>query len=452
MTAAVAPIPAPAMPGGWLLGNLTQFAADPLAFLTRCQRERGEIVRIRLGWQRIIVVSQPDHIASILVNRDGHYRKRRIEFKALGTVIGAGLLTTDGEVWKQQRKLMQPLFAQQQLARYGPDMTTLTARQIERWRPAARSQEPLDITLGITDLTLAIVAKTLLGTEFSATSTELKQAIVTAIQYADQFDQLITLPPWIPTPKNRRFLKARALLDSLVFQMIEQRRQRLDEGHDLLAVLVRATDAETGQGMTNQTLRDQVMTFFLAGHETTAQALSWTLYLLAQHPEVQERVRAEAERVLGDRPPTCADLHDLEYTKQVVLEGMRLYPPVWALAREVVHDHELGGCRVPAGCEVMFSQWVMHRHPDYWEEPERFDPERFSSARSVGRSLGVYFPFGGGPRVCIGQTFSMVELQLILPMILRAFRLELVADHPVTPATTITLRPTRGIHVRLFER
>lgn len=443
---------APAMPGKMLLGNLSEMATDPLEFLTRCQRQCGDVARIRLGWQTIHLLSHPEHIGAVFANREGHYRKRRVEFRALGVLIGRGLLTTDGDLWKGQRKMMQPLFTWQALARYGPDMTSLTAKLVDRWRPLAKAGTAVDVAAGMTDLTLAVVAKTLLGTDFNETTRELKEAIVFGIEYADSFDSLITLPPWVPTPRNRRFAQAKGLLDSVVYGMIDRRRQRLDEGHDLLSVLVRATDEDTGVGMTNEMLRDQVMTIFLAGHETTAQSLSWLLYLLGQHPEIQEAVRAEVDRVLGGRTPTFDDLANMEFTKQTIQESMRLYPAVWAMGREVVKTHEVGGFQLDAGTEVFFSQWVMHRHPDWWDEPEKFDPDRFSSARSVGRSLGTYFPFGGGNRVCIGQTFAMTEMQLIVPMLLQAFRFELVPDQRVMPKTSITLRPANGILMRLVER
>lgn len=443
--------PAPVMPGRFPLGSLREMATDPLGFLTRCERRLGPVVRVRLAWRGFTLISQPDLISAVLVDREGRFRKRRIEFQALGTVVGKGLLTTEGEVWKRQRKLMQPLFTSQLLARYGEDMTALAAAQLERWRPAAKSGALVDLHAGVVDLTLAIAAKTLLGAQFTESGAELRQAILDAIDYADQFENLVTLPAWLPTPRNRRFRQAKALLDRVVGGMIRDRRAHLSEGHDLLAVLVRAKEEDTGLGLSDETLRDQVMTFFLAGHETTAQSLSWLLCLLAQHPEAEAKVRAETGRVLGGRTPTYADLGDLEYSKQTIQEAMRLYPAVWGMGREAAVDVELGGFLIPKGQDVIMSQWVMHRHPAYWENPERFDPDRFSTERGAGRSLGVYFPFGGGPRVCIGQTFAMAELQLLLPMFLQAYRFELDPSRPVAPRAGITLRPADGIWMRLRE-
>jgi cytochrome P450 len=368
-------------------------------------------------------------------------------------VLGEGLLTSEGDVWKQQRRMMQPMFSQQQFERYGQNVTDLTLARLETWRANAQSGQPLDVHQEMTGLTMAIVAKTLLGLDFTHQTRELTDAITTAIDHVNDMTQtILPLPSWLPTPGNLRFQQAMQVLRQLVGGLIRERRQAGTASNDLLTLLVRATDEESGQGMSDEVLQDQVMTMFLAGHETTAQSLSWIFYLLSKHPDVQRRVCAESAEVVAGRTPTVKDLGRLEYGKMVVQESMRLYPPVWAMTRQTVADDEVGGYHIPAGADVVLSQWVMHRHPAYWDNPEGFDPERFSAERSAGRSHGVYFPFGGGPRVCIGSTFAMMEIQLIVPAVLQAYRLDLVPGQPVVPKPSITLRPQHGVQMRVHPR
>jgi cytochrome P450 len=265
-------------------------------------------------------------------------------------------------------------------------------------------------------------------------------------------NHFITPPIVIPTPANRRGGKAIAKLDRIVTRIIDNRRRSGEERNDLLAMLLAARDAETNAAMDDRQLRDEMVTFLVAGHETTAVALSWTWYLLSQNPDAERRLHAEVDEVLGDRLPTVDDLKDLPYTRMVLEESMRLYPPVWATSREPYEDDEVGGVRLPAGTTVTLSQYVTHRDPAFWPEPERFDPERFNPERSAERPEYAYFPFGGGPRRCVGQQFAMMEGQIALAMISRRLRLRLVPGHPVEPDPILTLRPRHGVAVTLQSR
>jgi cytochrome P450 len=302
-------------------------------------------------------------------------------------------------------------------------------------------------------LTLEIVAGAMFGTDLGEDEEEFRNVVSEGMAYANHLtNHFITPPLFIPTPANRRGAKAIAKLDRIVSRIIDERRRSGEERTDLLAMLLAARDADTSEAMSDRQLRDEMVTFLVAGHETTAVALSWTWYLLAENPQAERRLHAEVDEVLGDRPPTVDDLKDLPYTRMVLEESMRLYPPVWATSREAYEDDEVGGLRVPARTTITLSQYVTHRHPAFWPDPERFDPERFTPERSAERPEYAYFPFGGGPRRCVGQQFSMLEGQLALAMISRRFRLRLVPGHRVEPDPILTLRPRYGIAMFLEPR
>jgi cytochrome P450 len=305
----------------------------------------------------------------------------------------------------------------------------------------------------MSQLTLEIVAGAMFGTDLGEDEEEFRHTVSEGMVYANHLmNHFITLPIVIPTPANRRGGKAIAKLDRIVTRIIDDRRRSGEERNDLLAMLLAARDAETNAAMDDRQLRDEMVTFLVAGHETTAVALSWTWYLLSQNPDAERRLHAEVDEVLGDRLPTVDDLKDLPYTRMVLEESMRLYPPVWATSREPYEDDEVGGVRLPAGTTVTLSQYVTHRDPAFWPEPERFDPERFNPERSAERPEYAYFPFGGGPRRCVGQQFAMMEGQIALAMISRRLRLRLVPGHPVEPDPILTLRPRHGVAVTLQSR
>jgi len=331
-------------------------------------------------------------------------------------------------------------------------MTEATTTMLERWRP----QATIDIASEMMRLTYTIVGRTLFSTDVAADAEEVEHAMeVLLAQTYRRLERLVDLPEALPIPGNRRFRAALATVDRIVYRILSARRQAGDgsgdgsEPADLLDILLRERDEESGQGMEDGQIRNEVLTLLLAGHETTANALTWTFYLLARHPEAMERVRAEAAAVLGDRPPVSEDLAALPCTERVIRESMRLYPPIWAMERRAALEDELGGYPIPAGSTVVVSPWVTHRHPAFWSEPERFDPERFTEERAAGRPTLAYLPFGAGPRFCIGGHFAMTEALVITAMVIRSWRLRLVEGHPVVPEPGITLRARHGVALTL---
>jgi cytochrome P450 len=299
--------------------------------------------------------------------------------------------------------------------------------------------------------TLQIVGRALLTMDLTGQADEISHSMTIANEKFGGFD-LGMLAPWFPTPGNLRFKKAVRDLRGIVLDIIANRRREDRDYGDLLSMLLAVRDEETGEGMDNEQLRDEVLTLILAGHETTANALAWTWYLLGQHPEVERKLHAELDEVLGGRAPTMADLGNLNYTGMIIDEAMRLRPPVWAIGRAAIEDDEILGYPIPKGSNVMLSQWFAHRHPSFWENPERFEPERFSAERAAGRPRYAYFPFGGGPRLCIGNMFALMEAQLVLASVAQRYRLRLVPNHPVELQPLITLRPRHGVKVTLEAR
>ena len=356
-------------------------------------------------------------------------------------------MTNEGASWLKQRRLMQPAFHRKRIAHFGETMTDETQKLLAAWQAEASRGKPLDVSREMMRLTLAIVSRTMFGATVAQEAEQLGPA-VTELQEETHRRQfvLVDLPEWVPLPKLRRAKEARQAIERVVTGIIESRRRSdASEHDDLLSMLMNAKDADTGEPMGDAQLRDEVRTIFLAGHETTSNALTWTWYLLARNPDAATKLRAELDRVLGGRLPTTDDIPQLPYTKMVVEESMRLLPPVWALSREAIADDEVGGCRIPSGGTVVLSQFITHRHPDFWEEPESFDPERFTPERVKQRHRFTYFPFGGGPRICIGTNFAMLEAQLLLATIAQRYELDLVPGHPVELEPLVTLRPKYGV-------
>ncbi len=443
----------PGPPAHPLLGNLREARRDPLAFYPAARRDYGDIVRFRsLGPLRWYLFSHPDDIDYVLRRNARNYHKG-IFAASIVPLVGEGLLTSEGEVWRRQRRLEQPAFHRQRLAALAADMTAAAVATAEGWGEPARVGRPLDVAAEMSRLTLQIVGRALLGTDTSGAAATVAGALPATLEYTMyRAESVFPLPLRLPTPRNRRFLRARAALDRLVYGIIAERRRTGADGDDLLSMLLAARDAETGEAMTDRQLRDEVLTILLAGHETTAVALSWTWFLLSQHPEAEATLHAELARVLGGRAPTAADVPRLPYTRQVIEEAMRLYPPVWATGRQALGDDEVRGYRLPAGSPVVLSPWVTHRHPDFWERPDAFEPERFAPGRAAGRPHLAYFPFGGGQRQCIGNGFALLEAQLIVATLAQRYRLRPVPGHPIEPEPTVTLRPRHGLPMTLHER
>jgi cytochrome P450 len=438
--------------GHFLLGNLPDFRRDQLGFYAACARDYVDVVPIRLGPRRAMLVYHPDAIEEVLVARSRDFVKSP-GVRLLRPLLGDGLLLSEGDHWLRQRRLVQPAFHRQRVAAYGEVMTAFTERHIADWKDG----RVVDVHAEMMALTQAIVAKTLFDADVADEADSVARSTRVLMEdFGARLWRAFRLPHWLPTPGNLKSARAVGRLDGLVYRIITERRRSGGDRGDLLSMLLHAQDADDGAGMTDQQVRDEVMTLFMAGHETTAVALSWTWYLLAHHPEVEARLAGELRAVLGGRAPTVSDLAKLTYTERVVTESMRLYPPAYGLGRQAARPTEIAGYPIAAGVIVIIPTWVVHRDPRWFEEPEAFRPERWLDgsprAEGPGRARYTYFPFGGGPRLCIGNSFATMEAILLLATIAQRFRLDLVPGQRVTPTPYVTIRPEPGVRVRLSGR
>ena len=449
MTTLASPKLPPGPGGRYLFGNLFDYSRDPLGFLSSCAREYGDVVRLQFPGPPAYLLTDPDHIEQVLVRNNRNFIKSRLTRSEL-SFLGNGLLTSDGDFWRRQRRLAQPAFHRERVENYAGTMVSYTQRMLEGWK----SGETRDVHHEMMRLTLEIVAKTLVDADITGEAEEVGRALGAVMaHFSDQGSGVFLrmLPDSVPTPSNLRFRRAQRRLEEFIYAIIEERRRSGRDTGDLLSMLLHARD-ESGNGMSDEQLRDEVMTIVMAGHETTALALSWTFYLLSKHPEVEAKLAAELEEVPGGRAPTVEDLPKLTYTDAVIKESMRLYPPAWAIGREALEDCEIGGYYVPARTQLFISQYVVHHLPRSFEDPDAFDPDRWAEGLENRIPKYAYFPFGGGPRLCIGQPFAKMEATLLLATIARNFKLELVSGQRVTPQPSITLRPKQGIKMRLEER
>jgi cytochrome P450 len=439
----------PAGPKGrYLIRNVLEFDRDPLNFLLRCRREYGDVVYHGFFGMNFFLFNHPDLIEYVLVTNNRNFIKDRgWRIRPLRRLFGSGLLTSEGEFWIRQRRLAQPAFHRERIAAYGEAMVESTEQLISNWRAG----ELRDVHQDMMRLTLEIVVRTLFGSNASVEARDVGAAIeVLAHHFSSQSVYILPFS-FLPTPGQIRLGRAIDKLDGVIHQIIRMRRESRAEHNDLLSLLLQAQD-EDGSGMSDRQLRDEVMTLFLAGHETTALVLSWTWYLLTNHPEVEKKLVAELHEALNGRSPAVADLPSLQYVEMVVKETMRLYPPAWIIGREAVSPFEINGYSFPAGAQVSVSPWLMQRDPRYFDQPEEFRPERWAGDQIKQLPKYAYFPFGGGPRLCIGNSFAMMEAILILATIIQRFHLELVPGQKVKPMASITLRPRDGVKVIVTPR
>jgi cytochrome P450 len=433
----------PTLPHDPIVDNLAEYSQDPLGFMTRCAREFGEIVPLRFGNQLSCLLTNPDHISEVLKDRILFVKAR--DTRGLRVILGEGLLTSEGDFWQQQRRLSQPVFHQQRIECYGAMMVDYTEQMLRRWREG----EVRDVHEEMMRLTLNIVMKTIFDQEVTdGEATHVAHALDEAMNWFADFYADHSAEPEKLQAEQINFQNAIDLLDQTLYAIINQRRHSGMRG-DLLSMLMQVQDADDGSRMSDRQLRDEVATMILAGHETTANALSWTWMLLSQHPSVRKKLVQELKTVLNGRSPTLADLSRLIYTSMVIKESMRLYPPATDLSREATRDCEIGGYFIPKGCTLIMSQWVMHRDSRYFDEPEVFKPERWENDLEKQLPRGVYFPFGDGPRICIGKGFALMEAVLILAAIAQQFQLDLIPDQKIELQPSITLRPKYGMQVLL---
>jgi cytochrome P450 len=442
----------PAGPKGEAIrGMLPKFLANPLQTLEE-SAGYGDIVTLRFMHRTLYFLNHPDYIKHVLVDNNQNYFKGR-GVALVKPVVGEGLLTSEGAFHQRQRRMIQPAFHRRRIAALAETMTYFTQRHIAEWQAG----QSLDLHHELMRLTMSIVTQSLFGVDVTRENQQLAETLDTLLNNfsfgeATPIGQLLR---YVPTPRTLHRAKLLAKLDQAIYGFIQAGRERGEERDDLLSLLLEAQDSEgDSAGMSDKQIRDEVMTLFIAGHETTANALTWTFYLLSQHPDVEARLAQEIAQVLGGCLPTAEDVPALKYTKMVFSEAMRLYPPAWIMGRMAVADDEVGGYCIPAGSSVLVSQWCMHRHPAFWPQPERFDPERFNPDDPAvkERPRYAYFPFGGGPRLCIGEPFAWMEGVLVVATLVQRFRFNLAAQAQVEPQPSVTLRPRHGVSMILHAR
>ena len=435
--------------GGRVMGNMREFNRDTLAFVERCAREFGDVVLTRFLYVPAYFLFNPEHIEYVLATGSKNFVKpMSLRSPFFLRLVGNGLVTSEGEFWRRQRRLAQPAFHRERVASYGETMVEFTERTLARWREG----EERDAHAEMMRLTQNIVVETLFTADVSAEADEIGEALSRIVRpFASQATLKWILDNRLPTPGHLRFNRDVRKIDRFVYRIISERRASGEDTGDLLSMLLRAQD-EDGSRMTDRQLRDELMTLFLAGHETTALALTWAWVLLARSPEAEERLASELSECLGGRAPTVADLPRLRYAEWVIKESMRLYPPAYAVGREAVRDCEVGGYSVPAGMQVFAFQWAVQRDPRWYDEPAEFRPERWHEETASRLPKFAYFPFGGGPRQCIGNSFATMEAVLVLSTIARRFRLRLADSHAVELLPAMSLRPKGGVWLKLERR
>lgn len=444
----------PTGPKGMLLmGVLPEVRRDILGFFTQTARTHGAVARYRLGPLRSYLVTHPDGVKRVLQDNVVNYTKDHLTYGMVRWITGNGLITSQGDFWLRQRRLAQPAFHRQHIGAMAGMMTRAAHELLERWELVASQGQPLHVGPEMMSLTLRIVGDALFGTNVAEKTAVVGQAFdVINAQFTHRFRTFNILPPVLPIRADRLFRDSMKALRSVVRDIITERRQSGEDRGDLLSMFMLARDEETGARMDDKQLTDESLTMLLAGHETTATALSWIWALLHQHPEVEAKLHAEVDSVLVGRTPTLEDLPRLSYARMVVDEALRLYPPVYVLGRKVVKDDELCGFRIPAGSSVDLCAYATHRLPEFWEEPEQFRPEHFTPEQVAKRPRFAYFPFLAGPRQCIGNAFALMELQLITVCLAQRFRLRMVPGYTPTPEPLITLRPVGGLPMHLERR
>jgi cytochrome P450 len=443
----VAAVPGPGI--GAIPRTLRDFPSNPIQYCSDLFRQYGDFVRFRVGPYAVYMLVHPDFVKHVLQDNNRNYSKGKF-YDAFKPVVGDGLLTSEGDTWRHQRRIANPSFQHAHIHGFVSMFAQQSRSLLEQWATPAHDQTPIDLPREMMRLTFGVVGQALFSMDLEKEAREVGNAITVALaESSRRADMLMGLPLWLPTASNARYKKALQTLNTSVFQIIQERRAMRDRPVDLLTMLIEAVDEETGDSMSDQELRDEVMTFMLAGHETTANALTWTWFLLSEHPDAEHRVRAECRQVVGERLPTFADLEHLTYTKMVFQESMRLYPPIPFIARTALQSDQIGGYTIPSNSAVLLSQYLTHRHPAFWDHPETFDPERFTPAAIEKRPELCYFPFSRGQRMCIGEDFATLEAQVFLCMAVQKYSLHRVSTEPVELLEQVTLRPKGGMLMRV---
>jgi cytochrome P450 len=429
--------------------ELGSFRRDPLGGFFRYALRFGDVVRYRGLWVTH-QITHPEHILHVLQTNAANYRKGR-DFRILRLSLGEGLLTSEGALWQRQRRMTQPAFESRQISQFVRVMQEQTSRLLERWEKFAAEGEAFDAVPELMRLTLNIASNAMFTTNLEHDMATIQRSLEVGRDYSvDRAWSIIRIPQRLPTPRNVEHRRSLREFHAVIDRMVLERQQSRERVPDLLTLLMEARD-ENGAPMSDRQLRDEVATLLTAGHETTTLALAWALFLLAQHPEAVERIATEIA-FLNGRAPGYEDLARLKFTRNVADETMRLYPPVWVISRTAIGDDVIGGYHVPAGSEMLIFPYITHRHPKWWQEPERFMPERFSAEHAAARVRGAYIPFGAGSRTCVGLNFAMTEILIVLAMLLQRFRVELALEpEKIRAEPSVTLRPNPGMPIRLRQ-
>jgi cytochrome P450 len=434
-----------------ILGLLPAMRRDPTGVFLRAALRYGDVAYLKIGPRRGYLITNPSDVRHVLQDNARNYHKSPL-YQKLRMSIGNGLLTSEDDFWLRQRRIAQPAFHRQKVAGLAAVMAQAARETADEWQAIASGGRPVDIAEEMMRFTRTVVLRALLGGDLGPYSSRIDQAWIVINEHIGDSFWSLGIAERFQRAKARRYDEARTVLRQAVDYVIAERRRAPTESADLLSMLLAARDEETGEGMTDEQLRVEVTTFLLAGQETTSLALTWTWYLLSQHPAERQKLEDEIDTALGERPPEYSDLAKLPYTRMVVDEAMRLYPPAWGFSRQALADDTLGGFRLPRGWLAFVVPYVLHRLPAYWQNPERFDPDRFSPENSADRPKFAYIPFGAGPRQCIGNQFALIEAQLSVATMAQRYRLQLVPEHRVEPWPLITLRPRYGMPMFIERR
>jgi len=436
-----------------LVGSLPKLLKDPFNYVVKTREELGDIYWLNLGMSKVIILNNPNHAQYVLRDNARNFRKGGPMWDAVRSLIGNGLVVSEGDFWLRQRRMMQPHFHRRRLAGLTGLMVSAIQEALDIWEQQTQSGKDFDLASGFNKVTMKVIVKTLFGTGLSQKEMDkVGDSMSFVLDYIISAMVTDNLPSWMPVPGRKKYQECMAVIDEVIYRIISEVRAENEGDNHLLAMLINTVDAETGDGMTDEQLRNEVTTLFLAGYETTSIALTWAFDYLNQNPEMLEKLQAEVDEVLDGRTPVFEDLPNLTYTRMVFEETMRLRPPSYWLPRVVVEDDEIDGYHIPAGTNVVSLNYMYHRHPDHWDNPEKFDPERFSKENSAGRNKFAFLPFGAGQRKCIGMDFAMMEGPLVLAMVAQRFQVKPVADEAAKPMLTTTLRPKGGLPVQLQLR
>lgn len=445
---------APSPPGLPIIGSLLEFRGSPFQKMLDWHRLYGDVVRYRLGPRLFHMVSHPVLAEEVLIAKQDRLIKMYESENPTGLalVLGQGLVTSRGDLWKRQRRLMQPLFQRSRLPAFADEIGAAGSRLAERWSTLADGK-PVNVADEMMRTTLDVITRSMFSTSVLDRLDTLSPALLTVLRYSSRhLSNPLRLPLWAPTPENRAFKRALKVLDSLIGGLIRERRGSGLRRDDLLDQLLHARDPASGVAMDDRQIRDECLTVFIAGHETTAVALAWSWYFLAVHADAQDRLHAELDAVLSGRVPSLNDLPALPFTRAVFEEAMRLYPPALGVIRKTTEEIGLGGCRIPADTLVFINIANIHRHPEFWDEPDSFRPERFLPDHPARDHRLAYMPFGAGPRVCLGNHFAVAEGVLLLATLAQSYRLDLGPGQRVEPEIVLTLRPKGGLWMRIAKR